>query len=252
MLWDASTINGYAVEASDGRLGTASDLLFEDVGWDVRWLVVDTGNWLPGRKVLLPLKALGQPDPALHGFPVKLTMQQVRNSPDVSTDQPVSRQIEASVYNYYGWSSYWSDGGSALSGVLSPASLPASKPLDLDRAGAQPNGVDPNLRSIAAIIGLHVDAADGEIGHVEDFLVDDADWNIRYIKVDTKNWWPGQSVLISPRSVRRIDWSDRLVHLNVNRKKVKGSPIYDPSITVDGAYDEKFLTYYGIKWVKIK
>ena len=112
MLWDASAINGYAIEASDGLLGTVSDLLFEDVGWAIRWLVVDTGNWLPGRRVLLPLSVLGQPDRALRHFPVKLTMQQVKDSPDVDTDQPVSRQIEAHVYNYYGWDPYW---GSSLS-----------------------------------------------------------------------------------------------------------------------------------------
>jgi len=79
--------------------------------------------------------------------------------------------------------------------------------------------------------------------------VDDAGWSIRYIKVDTKNWWPGERVLISPYSVREIDWSGRLVHINVNRQRVKDSPPYDPCITIDGAYEEKFLTYYGIRWV---
>jgi hypothetical protein len=89
MLWDASAINGYAIKASDGQVGTVKDLLFEDVSWVIRWLVVDTGNWLSGRKVLLPLSTLGQPDPALRHFPVKLTMQQVKDSPDIDTDRPV-------------------------------------------------------------------------------------------------------------------------------------------------------------------
>ena len=232
MLWDASAINGYAIEASDGRLGTVSDLLFEDVGWVIRWLVVDTGNWLPGRKVLLPLSALGHPDRALRHFPVKLTMQQVKDSPDVDTDQPVSRQIEAHVYNSYGWDPYWGGGyfpmrkrnGDTGRGTH----LSAINPLP-GRADPQPNKGDPHLRSIATITGYHIHASDGEIGHVEDFLVDDAGWNIRYIKVDTRNWWPGERVLISPYSVREIDWSGRLVHINVNRQKVKDAPPYDPS-----------------------
>src|SRR4030095_14174197 len=97
MLWDASAINGYAIEASDGLLGTVSDLLFDDVGWAIRWLVVDTGNWLHGRKVLLPPSALRQSDRTLRHFSVKLTMQQVKDSTDVDTDQPVSRQIEARI-----------------------------------------------------------------------------------------------------------------------------------------------------------
>lgn len=254
MLWDASAIKGYTIEASDGRLGTVSDLLFEDVGWVVRWLVVDTGNWLPGRKVLLPLSVLGRPDRVLRHFPVKLTMQDVRESPDVDTDQPVSRQIEAHVYDHFGWDPYW--GGSLLP-MSNATATPFAAPLygqestapDLARSDAQPNEGDPHLRSIATVTGYHIHASDGEIGHVDDFLVDDAGWSIRYIKVDTRNWWPGERVLILPRSVREIDWGGKLVHINVDRQRIKDAPPYDPSITVDGAYEEKFLTYYGIRWV---
>jgi hypothetical protein len=245
MLWDASAINGYAIEASDGLLGTVSDLLFEDVGWAIRWLVVDTGNWLSGRKVLLSLSVLGKPDRALGHFPVKLTMQQVRDSPDVDTDQPVSRQIEAHVYNYYGWDPYWGSSLSPMSNAIAlpfvaPLNLSEAKPRDQGSADSQSNKGDPHLRSIAAVTGYHIHATDGEIGHVEDFLVDDADWTIRCITVDTKNWWPGERVLISPRSVREIDWANRMIHLNVDRQKVKDGPPAD---------DETFLKYYGIRWV---
>ena len=106
---------------------------------------------------------------------------------------------------------------------VAPLYEPESNPHDLARADAQPNEGDPHLRSIATVTGYHIHASDGEIGHVEDFLVDDAGWNIRYIKVDTRNWWPGERVLISPHSVREIDWAGRLVHINVNRQKVKDS-----------------------------
>ena len=107
MLWDASALDGYAIEASDGRIGSVSDFLFEDTSWKVRWLVVDTGGWLSGRKVLLPLSALGKLDPSLRQFPVKLTMQQVKDSPDIDTDRPVSRQHETHIYGHYGWNPYW-------------------------------------------------------------------------------------------------------------------------------------------------
>ena len=254
MLWDASAINGYAIEASDGRLGTVSDLLFEDVGWVVRWLVSTPAIGFPAAKSFFRFRRLGQPDRALRHFPVKLTMQQVKDSPDIDTDQPVSRQIEAHVYDYFGWDPYW--GGSFLpmsNAIATPFGAPlyelGSSPHDLARTDVQPNEGDPHLRSIATITGYHIHASDGEIGHVEDFLVDDAGWNIRYIKVDTRNWWPGQQVLISPFSVQEIDWAGKLMHINVSRQRIKDAPPYDPSITVDGAYEEKFLTYYGIRWV---
>jgi hypothetical protein len=254
MLWDASAINGYAIEASDGQLGTVSDLLFDDFGWIIRWLVVDTGHWLPGRKVLLPLSALGQPDRALRHFPVKLTMQQVKDSPDIDTDQPVSRQIESDLYGYYGWGPYWGSNTFLSNAMATPFVPPLyqseSKPLEPGSVDARPNQGDPHLRSISAIAGYHIHATDGMIGHVEDLLVDVAGWHIRYLTVDTRNWWPGKKVLISPFTVREIDWAERLIHLNVNRQKVKDGPEYDPTITVDGAYNDKFLTYYGIRWVE--
>jgi hypothetical protein len=254
MLWDASAINGYATEASDGRIGTVSDLLFEDAGWAIRWLVVDTGRWLSGRKVLLPVSALGRPDRALRHFPVKLTMQRVKDSPDVDTDRPVSRQFEAHIYDHFGWDPYWGGGLYPMSSamatpIVAPLDRPMSRPDASVRTDAPHNEGSPHLRSAATVTGYRIHANDGEIGHIEDFLVDDTNWHVRYIKVDTKNWWPGERVLISPRSVREIDWVGKLIYVDVNRQKIKGAPPYDPSITVDGAYEEKFLTYYGIRWV---
>jgi PRC-barrel domain len=245
MLWNASLINGYAIEASDGPLGTVSDFLFEDASWMIRWLVVDTGNWLSGRKVLLPPSVLGQPDAGPRQFPVKLTMQQVKDSPDVDTDRPVSRQLEIHVYDYYGWDPYWGSGYMSGGALPPPPFLSGSGPRDLVGVDVPRNHGDPHLRSIEAVTGYHIHATDGEIGHVEDFLVDDAGWSVRYVAVDTRNWWPGKKVLISPRSVREFDWPNRLMHLDVDRQKVKDSPAYDPTKTVDQAYEERFYNHYG-------
>jgi hypothetical protein len=106
MLWDAATIGGLDVEGTDGPLGTVSDLLFEEIGRASRWLAVDAGEWLGGRKILLPHAALGRPDAALRRFPVNLTRSQVSGSPHIDPDTPVSRQMEAEVYDYYGWDPY--------------------------------------------------------------------------------------------------------------------------------------------------
>jgi len=255
MLWDASSISGYAIEASDGRVGIVADLLIEDVDWSIRWLIVDTGNWLSGRKVLLPLSALGQPDPALRKFPVKLNMQQVKDSPDIDTNMPVSRQMESDVIDYYSGGPYWGDGLIPMSNAIAtPLVAPLyslrSNPNDSGDAGASLKRNDPHLRSIAAMTGYHIHASDGEIGHVKDFLVEVDGWRIRYIMIDTNDWWPGEKVLISPFSVQEINWAERQIQLNVKRQQVKDAPPYNAVTTVDGAYNEKFLTYYGIEWVE--
>jgi sporulation protein YlmC with PRC-barrel domain len=244
MLSNASRINGYAIAASDGRLGTVSDFLFDDATWLVRWLVVETGTWLSGRKVLLPSSALGHPDPMRQEFSVRLTKQQVEDSPNIDTDRPVSRQMETNVYDYYGWSPYWGT-GFYMGGAVAASPFLGSKPGAADIADTRRSDGDPHLRSIQAVTGYHIHASDGEIGHVEDFLVEDTDWSIHYLVVDTKNWWPGKKVLISPRSAREIDWADRLVNLNVDRQRVKDSPAYDASTTVDRAYEKHFHNHYG-------
>jgi hypothetical protein len=253
MLWHTSATNGYAIKASDGDIGTVSDFLFDDASWQLRWLVVDTGNWLSGRKVLLPPSALGRLYAKDSVFAVKLTKQQIKDSPEIDTDRPVSRQMETSVYDYYGWSPYWGSGFYMGGYGYTPGSGMASPYLGARRrereiAEARADRDDVHLRSVEAVTGYHIHASDGEIGHVEDFLVDDADWSIHYLVVDTKNWWPGKKVLVSSRLAGEIDWTDRLVNLDVDRQRIKDSPAYDPAMTIDRAYDEKVLTYYGIKF----
>jgi len=262
MLRNSSTINGYTIVASDGQIGTVSDLLFDDASWLIRWVVVDTGNWLSSRKVLLPVSVLGHLDSKEEKFAVRLTMQQVKDSPDIDSARPVSRQMETLVYDYYGWSPYWSNsyymggysymggvgylGGPGFLGSANAASpSPESLQREEDRADRRKSDNDPHLRSIEAVTGYHIHATDGEIGHVEDFLLEDVDWSIHYLVVDTKNWWPAKKVLISPRSAREINWTDKLVNLNVDRKTVKNGPEYDDATTIDRAYEKNFHSYYG-------
>ena len=240
MLRNASAIKGYAIAATDGRLGTVSDFLFDDANWLVRWLVVDTGKWLSGRKVLLPPSVLGHIDPNGDEFAVRLTMQQVKDSPDIDTERPVSRQIETNIYDFYGWSPYWGGTGFLMGGyggygygygggAIAPLPSPGSMRRAEDIAAAQQSDDDPHLRSVQAVTGYHIHASDGEIGYVEDFLLQDTDWSIHNLVVDTTNWWPGKKVLIAPRSIQEIDWTDNLVNLKIDREKVKNSPAYDAS-----------------------
>jgi sporulation protein YlmC with PRC-barrel domain len=265
MVWNASTIRGYAVVASDGKIGTVNDLLFDDTTWLVRWLVVETGSWLSSRKVLLPSSALGYLDAQKQECLIRLTMQQVKDSPDVDTDRPVSRQMETGTYAYYGYNPFWNSGYGQVGDVgflggygymggmggamlLPPGPDASGSPQGDDKIGdAARSSDDVHLRSVAAVCGYHIQASDGEIGHVETFLVALADWSIRYLVVDTTNWWPGRKVLISPLSIRKIEWLDRLVELDVDRRTVKESPAYDETKDIDDAYDEAIRLNYGVK-----
>lgn len=250
MLRNTSEIIGYTIGANDGQIGKVTDFLFDDDTWLVRWLVIDTGSWLSGRKVLLPPTVLGHFSAIGDQFSVRLTMQQVKDSPGIDADLPVSRQMEANTYDYYGWNPYWSSGlymGGYSWGAGTMLPVPYGESLQRAEAIAAEEQAhnDLHLRSVETINGYHIHASDGEIGHVADFLVEDADWGIHYLVVDTRNWWPGKNVLVSPRSIHEIDWTNRLVNLTVARQRIKASPAYEEASKIDRAYENHFNNYYG-------
>ncbi len=248
MLRLGSILRGYAIEATDGTIGSVCDFLFDDRSWKLRWIVVDTGSWLVGRKVLLHPSAVAGVDDERKRLQVHLTMPQVKASPGIAWDDPVSAQMQDNLYRYYGWDPYW---GSSYFGsdLVAPALAPPQRDMVALRAA---DGIDfpsdnaePHLRSAVEVTGYHLKAADGAIGHVEDLLVDDANWGIGYLLVDTRDRWFGQHVLISPHAVQEVIWADREVLLNVTREKVKASPPWDPVETVDMGYQERLHGYYG-------
>ena len=263
MLQLSSAMKGYAIAAKDGTIGTVRDFLFDQTTWTVRWLVVDTGTWLTGRKVLVHPSATDHVDHELRQIDVTLTRKQVEDSPDIGHDRPVSQQMQSDLYNYYGWDPLWNNGisgagsfggglyagglfGGGLGGTgLAEQERPfhSSRP-DRDSDSAIDEG-DPNLRSTAEVTGYHVHATDGSIGHIEDFLLDGPSWSIRYLAIDTSNWWIGQHVLISPYAITGIDWPDRSVRLDITRAKVKASPAWNPSDVIDGVFERRLHGYYG-------
>ena len=247
MLQVISAFSGYAIEASDGRIGSVSDFLFDDRTWKVRWLVVDTGTWLSERKVLIHPSAIGQADYEGQRLAVALTKAQVEDSPDIAEHQPVSRQMERELYSYYGWDPLW--GGGYSGAIAAPVATEPYFGIASMREAADidpvPHDADPHLQSVTETNGCHIHASDGDIGHVEDLLIDSAQWTIPYLIVDTSNWWMGQHVLMSPHAVTAIDWMERHVQLNVTREQVKASPPWDPLKLMDQAGMKELHDHYG-------
>jgi hypothetical protein len=233
-------LNGSALHASDGEIGRVREAYFDDETWTIRYLVVDTGGWLAGRDVLISPYSVRQPLGGGGIIDVALTRDQVKSSPPIDTHQPVSRQHEREYLDYYGYPLYWSGGSLWAMGaypVLAP--LPAS---DAER-GLIEREVPPedmHLRSSAAVTGDAIQASDGSIGHVKDFIFDDETWSIRYLVVDTVNWWPGgRKVLVATRWIDRIAWEERKVFMSLTRDAIKKSPEYDEPRLLDRQYEEQ-------------
>jgi len=251
MMQVISALKGYAIEASDGRIGIVVDFLFDDASWRVRWLVVDCGTWLTGRKVLIHPSAISLADAEQHRLPVTLTKAQVEESPELAEDQPVSQQMENQLYTYYGWDPLWS--GPYLSEPPGAMTWPYMPPpyfglglADMAHGeGASLKRADPHLRSVDELTGYHIHAVDGEIGHVENFMIDDGDWSIHYFIVDTRNWWSGKHALISPLAVKSIDWFDRHVEIDVSREQIESSPPWDRFDAFSPLYAKRLHEHYG-------
>ena len=251
-----NAIRGYAIHASDGEIGSLRDVYFDDQSTLIRYFVVDTGTWLPGKRVLLAPAVVGGIDTERGEIVSGLTRQQVEDSPPVDTEKPVSRQQELSLHTYYGWQPYWA--APPLTGSLAPywgAAMPAAMPVQPGQervaeevAAREREQRDPHLRSAREVEGYHVAATDGEIGHIEDFFIDDQDWAIQLLGIDTHNWLPGRKVVISPRWLHGIDWAAGKVQVDLTRQEVKDSPEYDPALVPDENYLEQLAAHYGRPW----
>jgi len=238
MLKLAKSMEGYSLKARDGSIGSVKDFYFDDQFWTIRYLVADTAGWMTGRSVLLSPYALE----AVHGdtkeIVTTLTRQQIEESPALESDKPVSRQFEENYYGYYGWPSYW--GGPYMWGTYPSISR---NPEYWTAASPEHKPWDPHLRSIEALKGYHIQAPDGEIGHVEDFIVDDETWSIRYLVVNTRNWLPGKHVLISPHWIDKMSWEESKVFVNQTREVIKQAPEYsEESLTRE--YESELHSHY--------
>jgi hypothetical protein len=242
MLRNAAQLEGFAIRATDGELGTVYQLYFDDETWAIRYLTVTT-SWLGGRRVLISPISVTHADWQAKRLDVALTKKQVENSPDIDTDKPVSRQHEIAYSGYYGYPYYW--GGPFLWG---PAYYPggvmaASGDVMTDQI--QCESVDSHLRSTKAVTGYDIEASDGAIGHVAGFIVDDEAWAIRYIEVATKNWWPGKKVLVSPAWIERVSWEDSKVYAGLTREAIKNAPEFVDFTPITRDYENRLHAHYG-------
>lgn len=239
MLNKAKTLKGYKLHSLDGEIGNVKEFYFDDHHWTIRYLVADTGNWLTGRQVLISPYALVAVNKEEQYISIDLTKKQIENSPSLDSDKPVSRRFEEVYYGYYGWPMYWS--GTNTWGAY-PYIMRDHKKWKESTQGKKT--WDPHLRSTHDVSGHDIQAADGEIGHVEDFIIDDETWAIRYLIIDTRNWWLGKKVLVSPQWIERVSWYESKVFVNLTRETIKQSPEYTEESLLTRDYEIGLHRHY--------
>ncbi|HLY74748.1 MAG TPA: PRC-barrel domain-containing protein [Planctomycetota bacterium] len=243
MLRSLKDLEGYQLSATDGDIGRVTNFLLDDEHWTVRYLVAETGGFLGGRRVLISPISFRQAEWSTRRFHVALTIDKVKNSPNVDVDKPVSRQHEQDYYRYYGYPYYW-----GYSGVWGMGAYPGPLATSIwTPPPVEPPGKagDVHLRSAAEVRLYNIQGNDGPIGHIEDFIVDDETWEVRYLAIDTSNWWFGKKVLVAPHWASSVSWEERKVHLDLSRQAIKNSPEWNAAAAINRGYEARLYDYYG-------
>ena len=229
----------YRVVGEDGQIGSLAEFYFEDLNWTIRYLVVNTGHWYSGKQVLVCPASVGPPDREERRIPVFLIRQQIENWPEAEAVKPVWRQMETELSRRFG-PSYWGAAGYLIGGAMVP---PPPRVL-FESSRVQMEGPGANLRSSNEVIGYHIEARNGEIGHIEDFLFDHTAWTIQFIVADTRNWLPGKKVVIMPQSVEEITWAERRATVDLLRETFRDSPEFNWRLPISESYKQVVHDYY--------
>jgi hypothetical protein len=243
MLRSLKDLERYTVTATDGDVGGVVNFLLDDEHWVVRYLVVETGGGFDRPQVLISPISFRQVEWATHTFGLALTMDKVKNSPSIDVDEPVSRKHERDYYGYYDYPYYW--GYSEPWGMGAYPALLAGERNEEPADHSEKGLGDVHLRSAKEVRGYHIQGSDDAIGHIEDFIVDDESWKVRYLVIDTKNWWFGKKVLVAPHWASRVSWAERKVYVDLSRDAVKKSPEWIPTKGVNREYETRLYDYYG-------
>jgi len=234
MEYNVKNLIGFTMGATDGEFGKVEDFYFDDETWTIRYLVVRTGGWLSGRKVLISPAALSGTDTAHKSFPVNLSKEQIRHSPDIDTEKIVSREQEIELYRHYAWPFEIDSGAGFYGGMgmmgMTNSRLPLEDAIFLSKEDHESGATHSHLRSTSEIKAYSIHATDGAIGEAEDFIIDKDGWAIKYLVIDTGNWLPGKEVVISPEWISKIEWAYSSVYVNLSKEAVKNSTGYDSSL----------------------
>jgi hypothetical protein len=247
------------IKSVDLAFGDIRDLYFDDVSWMLRYFVVDVGTWLEGRHVLISPESLTEYREDENAFACKLTRQQIHDSPLFDSQKTVSRQQEESLSKHYGWTPYWvtpmaafplpglytypivgaaSDRWNQQNKMAPTVAKEVEARQDMDREQ------EAHLRSFQEIKSYGLQATDGDIGELDDLLLDTASWRVTHIIVDTRKWWPGGQVVIDRALVTDISWGDAKIVVAMSREDVKNAPRFDKDQTITEPYMQQLSQYY--------
>lgn len=251
MLRSAKEILGYRLYAKEEVVGTCKDFLFDDRWWTIRHMLADTGGWLIGKQVLISPMMITRPDWKTRSIFLNVSKEKIEDCPSPLEDEPVSREHERKISQHYAFPLYWGNPGlwgpTAYPYTSDPAAIKEdpNSAADSKNAMAEKN-TENHLRSLNEVTGYDIKAKDGNIGHVEDFIMDDESWALRYVIVDTRNWLPGgKKVLLPLELASAVSWEESTLDIDLTRTEIENAPEFDPEKPINVEYEVRVYDFYG-------
>jgi hypothetical protein len=243
-LYASDDLKSYRLIAADGEVGSINDIFFEPDGWQVRYLLVDTGRWLDRRKILVSPIAIGMIHEQDKSIDIELTKWQLASSPDITDSANITREYEERYFRHFNWTPYWqaADGKAELFFGLNGKSSPA------DAAATPGKDRGNNLHSESELKAFNIASRDSTVGVVKQLVIDSYYWLVRYLLVDSRNWLSSDRVLLSPEWLYEVDWAGSNVSVDLDRDIIKSAPSYDQVRSITRDYEKALFKHYGMRY----
>jgi sporulation protein YlmC with PRC-barrel domain len=260
MLRSLKNVFGYSIQAEDGEIGQVRNFYFDEKDWEIRYLIVETGPWILGRKVLIMPDVLGKPNWAEKNFPVNLTRSQIKDSPDIKTALPISRQQQIALHEYFRWPTYWNTETSLPTSTVSTTPIAGYMSAKETRQENKNREVmermmqqNSTLRSAKELIGYQVQGEDAELGFVDDIILNDETWQLIYLVLDTSSMLlKGKKTLLAISWIKWVTYKEQAVHIDLMLQNIEDSPPYDPQTPINRSYEEVLYDYHGKPYLWVK
>jgi hypothetical protein len=255
------SLRSYAVKATDHDLGHIKDCYADDRHWAIRYLVVDTNKWLPGRKVLIAPAAVKDIDLAMKEIRLNLTKKQVEEAPAIDEHLPVSKQVAQELDRHFGWNHYWITGGLVGFGLgptpsFGPLVEAAEVPLEFHDLRRTNPGEDPNLQSLYDLKGYKIkNIANGATdldaaGTVADVVINWFDGAVPFLVIDTGHWLPGRFVALPTALIDSIDHLEQSVATFADRTVILDAPAFEGLSSLAEGGDRTILAHYRSQFLR--
>lgn len=234
---------GYSIKATDGHHGDINDFLFDGNNWIINYIHADLGTIFKDKKVIIPRMFWKNPSWINQNFEVSLSIKDIENGPLIDEYLPVSKQYEKELLKHFDLQSH-------IMRFQSQSVLQTAGNIHLENAFTKSVSEDyenkGSLRSFREVCNYSIRTKDGFKGKLNDLIIDDSNWEVKYIIIDLNGSIPwSRKVLINVNWIERISYPKKSIKINLNSDSLLNSKDFNPNELVNTKKVTKRFDYLG-------